>query len=1379
MKKYLSLLVALLPVLLVANPVSREQAQKSVEDFLLQRGQPAQHTRLSSPKRMHKAKHAISGYYLFSYDEGIVVASADDRLPSILGYSTSGKTDDGAMPPALEEWLDEIDELVLQLPEKEVFAGANPRKANAYKPLPDHPSIAPIITAQWYQREPYNLTCPEYLQTGLRSVTGCVATAMTLAMSHYRYPDHTTKAIPKYTYTGDYEGVQTKITVPALPTNLLIDWDHIVDYYDTLHAHTPEQDTAIANLMMYAGKAVKMQYTPSGSGAYTIDVASALKNYFGYPSTVIHQQRESFSSYDWDELIYNEIAHDRPVVYHGSTSTSGHAYIVDGYDSNGYYHLNWGWGGRYDGYFLLDVLNPRNNDQTGASITREGYVQSSGAVIGITTAAIAPIPARLIMELQRNTADSLFYRSRNYTTCSAVFDIGIAQVNEDGGIIRILDSKTDIPYTDTSIKTHGFAINLSTKGTYKVAFVSRISGTEEWIISPNYNNNRALITLIINKNGANVQEQPSQLVIMGKEISSTFEVDSTVTIHATIKNTGMSTFNGTLYLHSLTCNGYEHRVNPQSVFIEPEQTTVVPIGHAPRQWGEYKMYIATAQSLAEGVLLDSVEVTIQDPTVGHGLSTVDYAIQNRSANGEVQGNALSGSITVLNAGTADQSYPLAVNLVKKTAPKMYSVVAAQLVNPDRSALAPQEQATYTFSFDSLQQDSVYTIQVVYDSLTTVRPLHGGFYQLFPLCKVTAPYASKYAAKVTTADTTIFCTSVSTALSVAAKYANPTVTLLKSVDNISKRLRYAPAIDHSVCTLDLNGHTLSGSLKYLLILQSSGEDNELVITDSSISRTGTISDTMAYNGLLRTVYVYSGRVRIEAGTVEAVNTLPYSANATAVGATPVYVRKNASFELNDGLLAATSERKAIGLVNYGTTVIRNGHLLVNAAQANAYGVYVGAQTATYTPTAHIQGGYFMVQTPSSLQMVNKKAKPDALKIEGGCFNAIRYMDSYLAPKAEGTFYARPLAETESGYQDGYRYTIDQATVAVTNNAKNTTACYTSLHEAVAATKKMTSATVKLLEDVTDIDTYIYFNSKKENSVVTLDLNGHALQGNASPLLYIRPSYASSKVVITDSSEQQSGKIQADLFSNSSARAVYLYRGTLDLCNGAIEIDNDLGYSEQNSAVAAFGVVARAQTQLNMFGGRIYAHCAQKAYGIYSYGNVHIEDGLIEAHADIKSAYGIYGKRYTEEQQIVVSGGKFLVEAPKNCAPVKRSSEQLSVLVSGGYYNTKTYLDKYTAPAIDSGYFVVALDAEDALYAEGYRYTVRSGFGSQHELITQRNTTSDLSETESDPTDSGIQRIYDLQGRLIMSGTASEAKQLNLPPGIYIIQTGEQRGLIQLQ
>ena len=83
-----------------------------------------------------------------------------------------------------------------------------------------------------------------------------------------------------------------------------------------------------------------------------------------------------------------------------------------------------------------------------------------------------------------------------------------------------------------------------------------------------------------------------------------------------------------------------------------------------------------------------------------------------------------------------------------------------------------------------------------------------------------------------------------------------------------------------------------------------------------------------------------------------------------------------------------------------------------------------------------------------------------------------------------------------------------------------------------------------------------------------------------------------------------------------------------------------------------------------------------------------------------------------------------------APLKRNSEKISVVLSGGYYNTKTYLYKFTAPTIDSEYQVVDLDADDELYAEGYRYTVRSVNDDKRAIVGQHNAATALPEIETD-------------------------------------------------
>ncbi|MBQ6764113.1 MAG: thiol protease/hemagglutinin PrtT [Paludibacteraceae bacterium] len=979
MKKLFILLFSILPAVLYAERIGIDAARQTAENFMqtksLNRSVALRQAKVTKRKISSKrqVRQQPEAYYIFRSENGsapangqdafavTVIAAADDRLPAILGYSIEKQPsvhgEDGSLPPALEAWLDDYDQLIEQY---DLAGGQMQTSRKSLSSTPDHPAIAPIITARWYQREPYNLTCPEYLQTGLRSITGCVATAMTMAMSHYRYPDHTIKAIPKYTYTGTYEGVSTKVTVPALPNNLFIDWENIVDYYDTLHPHSPAQDTAIANLMMYAGKSVKMQYTPSSSGAYSYYVATALKTYFGYPESVIHQQRESFTSEEWDQLIYNELASDRPVVYHGSTTTGGHAYIVDGYDADGYYHVNWGWGGSYDGYFLLDVLNPRNNDKAGASSTREGYVLSSGAVIGITTEAIEPVPARLMMELQRNTADSLFYRSRNYTTVSTTFDIGIALLDNNGEIERILDKKEGIAYTNTSIKTHGFAINLREEGVYQVAFVSRVSGTEPWIISPNYNQNRAVVNVTIDKDGnATCGDNPVRLEVLEHNIVSVPQVDSLYTIQTLVRNNGSATYNDALYLHSIAYDGYEHRVNTQSVFIEAGKSAWVSVGMTPRFGGEYELYLLTTKEFDEANVIAHWQLTVPAPTVSHALQVTDYKFYGLSGN-EVEGNALAGNITIRNIGTQEMSYPVAVRLLQQeSATGDMVLVSSQSVGQGTRRIDAGGTAIYDFDFDGLLTDSVYAIQVVYDSLTTVRPIGGGFYQMFPLCKMVEQYSTDDVAEVIVNGASTPFASLTKALDFAAKSQEAEVRLLKDITDLSQRIVYKTAVDNHVCTLDLNGHQISGTITSLLYIKSVAKAPcTFVLTDNSRNKNGKISVKADLNGILRGVYAYNGIFHLAGGTIETCNTLAYSAIHSKVSAVGVHVCQQMQFDMTGGAIVTQAERAAYGVVSYGQSRLTGGTVTVQGATTgSSFGLYIlsGKTETGGSLTVNVSGG----------------------------------------------------------------------------------------------------------------------------------------------------------------------------------------------------------------------------------------------------------------------------------------------------------------------------------------------------------------------------------------------------------------------------------------
>ena len=351
----------------LAAPINQSQAKKNVQTFLEQNG------KIVSISSLHNvSKRALTTpnqlLYIFNVgrNNGYVIAAGDDCAPAILGYADSGSIDLDSIPVNLKVWLDEYGRQIQYIRDHKLSS------SESFKSTPSHPTIDPLLSSKWGQENPYNINCPSFFGQG-QCVTGCVATAMAQIMYYHRANSVTctTNIIPAYTcestWTIDSESLQ--LHVDAIPAGSVIDWDNMLDTYS--NSATDEQKQAVANLMKYCGAAVKMDYgtNESGSGAYSSDVPYALKSYFGYSEKTVIKSRNSFSTdAEWDSLIYSELSYSRPVYYCGMNENTGagHAFVCDGYKDNGYYHINWGWVGKYDGYFLLSALNiPFHNYNTG------------------------------------------------------------------------------------------------------------------------------------------------------------------------------------------------------------------------------------------------------------------------------------------------------------------------------------------------------------------------------------------------------------------------------------------------------------------------------------------------------------------------------------------------------------------------------------------------------------------------------------------------------------------------------------------------------------------------------------------------------------------------------------------------------------------------------------------------------------------------------------------------------------------------------------------------------------------------------------------------------------------------------------------------------
>lgn len=280
-------------------------------------------------------------YYIFNGNGGFIVAAADDCAPALLGYSDNGQFDDATCSPELKHLLRSYTRAIANS-----IANGSQLRTSSNTTIYD--TVEPLCSTQWGQEAPYWNKCPYYKMQ--RCYTGCVATAMAQIMKSYNYP---AKGTGSHTYTFDfYEGGGRK-TLTANFGATTYDWNDMLDTY-TAQNYTSTQANAVATLMSHCGIASDMQYgVEYGSASYTSSAMKGMVSYFGYDKGMRNLPQLCFTIDEWCELLYNELANGRPMLYGGANEGGeGHQFVCDGY-KDGLFHFNFGWGGDGDGYFAV------------------------------------------------------------------------------------------------------------------------------------------------------------------------------------------------------------------------------------------------------------------------------------------------------------------------------------------------------------------------------------------------------------------------------------------------------------------------------------------------------------------------------------------------------------------------------------------------------------------------------------------------------------------------------------------------------------------------------------------------------------------------------------------------------------------------------------------------------------------------------------------------------------------------------------------------------------------------------------------------------------------------------------------------------------------
>ncbi len=331
MKKFITLLtVFLLSLNTGAQNVSSSEVFDIASKFMAKKGI----TLVNDDKAATRGN--AEPYSIFNGEDGrgfaIVINGA------IVGYSTEDTVDGDNLPIQLKDMLDGYSKATTkgteEFPSEWVARNVTP--------------IEPLIKAKWGQGYPYNDMCPTI--DGEHCKTGCVATALAMVIHYFRLSGGC-KAVNMsdfidWSWTVNYKTVRPH-TLPKIDS---FDYDNMLDEYNA-NEFTEENVHAVAELMMYCGSVSNQRY-----GLYTSigDLPNeTIKKYFNFDK-VDNGASENLSDEAIAKILDKHLGKKMPILSLGhDMNSNGHMYIIDGRDSEGLYHINWGYSGSGNGYFIV------------------------------------------------------------------------------------------------------------------------------------------------------------------------------------------------------------------------------------------------------------------------------------------------------------------------------------------------------------------------------------------------------------------------------------------------------------------------------------------------------------------------------------------------------------------------------------------------------------------------------------------------------------------------------------------------------------------------------------------------------------------------------------------------------------------------------------------------------------------------------------------------------------------------------------------------------------------------------------------------------------------------------------------------------------------
>jgi len=349
MKKILILL--LLPFALFAKNISIEEIEKFSLRFMQKIGY--------KNAEVDEIVNEDNLVYKINFkNNGFLILSADDAAFPVIGFSTESQLDFDENNTSFENFLDNYKKHLRRIKQNQLSNQTTIQywqEDNNLRDFVTHSlKIDPLLTTRWGQEYPYNKFCPEDDEsTGSYNShvpAGCVAIAMAQIMNFWEYPN---RGIGEHSYEHDDYGYQ------YANFDTTYNWEIMKDV--VLNSDADSLQDAVANLIYHCGVAVDMGYGPEGSGAYSSWVPGVLRDNFAYSRETHMKYKDYTDGTAWINDLVGELSASRPMYYAGTGDDGGHAFVFDGYwnqEEMDFFHVNWGWSGSGNGWYVLNNLNP-------------------------------------------------------------------------------------------------------------------------------------------------------------------------------------------------------------------------------------------------------------------------------------------------------------------------------------------------------------------------------------------------------------------------------------------------------------------------------------------------------------------------------------------------------------------------------------------------------------------------------------------------------------------------------------------------------------------------------------------------------------------------------------------------------------------------------------------------------------------------------------------------------------------------------------------------------------------------------------------------------------------------------------------------------------